>query len=486
MGVNRFGFFVVVFPGRLGFNRSMKDPRSPSKPPKSKSKSNSKSKSRSRETTTPLSPYAATPVATEGLPANLNPLSAKGHLPYLSFLATVGILSFLNYFVSENLQTRLLVAKSTLDSKRIMTAFAIWAVISAAGFFMITNSFIKRWASILGRESLTFTQRGLIRLGLLSPLLSVYLLGVTLLFSRRGPLREPVPGLTVMAVLVTLLIPFHAGLLMWRKHEGEIRILPGLHFALTDQNASPSESVRRVLPDVKSAAADVFPINAWGELVYIHVFPYFSPVTKYGYSLFADYRRASLLAEATSDDHSALCKAGAEYIDVQVKDCFMTHYARMAAICPFSSPVPGFYFETKYRQRINREEAELSPGDRQGVSRTAIYQVAMALLALQNPLSLVEEGNGVRDRREFLRPIGFLRYFGSPEIPGIEFGQDLQRRYLAERIVPAVGEQLARVEQALSGAGPAFTQGDRWKIRREIEGLKGRLATLRSESLLSQ
>ena len=121
------------------------------------------------------------------------------------------------------------------------------------------------------------------------------------------------------------------------------------------------------------------------------------------------------------------------------------------------SPYFGLYFETQYRKTAAeslKEDFEARLADfRAGVAnpekesqKIAMRGFANSLLMASNQLELLEPGPMFIRRTELLKPIFFLRAFGSPEIPFVEAGQDIQRISLLEKLLPVFEFQLAASE----------------------------------------
>lgn len=419
----------------------------------------------------PLADYAAAPVHQE----NWNPFSAKGHLSVLGFIVTLGALVALNHFAGANLEDRVSFAKMTALRDKIIASYAVWAVFCSVSFFAVTNTFIKRWTAIFGIDRLTAVERNGIRLALLSPLLSVYLLALTLLFFRGGRGRASASRSLALILAIVLFIPSHAGWLMWRKHVGELELRPGPRFVLSESSPSLGGSLRRVFQG--QAIGDGFLLSEESDVFFIHVFPYLSPVAKYGVSVYGDYLRVSEIAAVTSDEKSPLCAEQSRFMEASVSNCFMRIYTQVASLSPFSSPIIAFYFETKYRQKIMKSLEETVSESQ--VSRSPDQQVAAALIGLHNLLLLFEPNRVHRDRSVFFQPEGLLRYFGSPEIPALGLAQDYQRYFFMERVLPTVASQLEEVERVLNGSAHLLSEGGRWSVRKELESLNKRVAALR-------
>ncbi|MES2964600.1 MAG: hypothetical protein V4760_11970, partial [Bdellovibrionota bacterium] len=115
---------------------------------------------------------------------NLNPFSSKGGIDTLSFLATVLFLVVLMYLVHYVIRGPLQYARASLDLEKGAQWHAVKIAASLFGFWLITNAFVKRWKFILG-QPVGFFLKTFIRLFLLSPMLSVWFTGFTLINGRQ-------------------------------------------------------------------------------------------------------------------------------------------------------------------------------------------------------------------------------------------------------------------------------------------------------------
>jgi hypothetical protein len=197
------------------------------------------------------------------------------------------------------------------------------------------------------------------------------------------------------------------------------------------------------------------------------VFPYLSPITKFGLSVYGDFARTKTLF-----DHVPDCTA--TYLGQAVPNCFLRSYRSMAEKRAFASPAFGVVFETQYRQSVmmNRLKAD-----------SALESVALNAVTLDNLVTLLEPNELVYDRSKFLHPLGLLAFYGSPELPAIGFGQDLQHIALSKKLLPMVISQLSKLTKSLDDMKGALTPSDESAAREKLSALSTRIKVLETDPL---
>ena len=394
-----------------------------------------------------------------GADLNLNPFSTKGGLDRLSFLATLAIVVVLLYLLNFVIRGPLQLARASLDSGTAMQWYVAKIVVSLVGFWIISAAYIKRWNAILGQPVPGFT-RNLMRLFLLSPLLSIWFTLFTLI---NGPLLR---GARFIAGIATLIL-FHFGFVGWMIYSGTVTAGPGLAVHLAEE-VSPARSLDEVLPPLAP--------RPWvpTETFVIHFEPYLSPVWKLSVSLYSDYMRMKAISEEASVPDSPMCREKLGYIGQPVNDCFFYNFRKAGESRAFNTPALASIFESQHEKEL---PSSLSP------QLDPMAKIAPALLSVKNLLTMMEFGPGRRSYREFLKPIGLLSLFSSPEIAIMEASQDAQRMAFARKILPSLKPQveIARKNAQLLGGQLSRVQAIDLDI--EIADIAGRMDALERDPL---
>lgn len=375
---------------------------------------------------------------------NLNPFSGKGTLTFPSFAMIVGATVFFNFIAYALVRSQLIAARTALSKENALIWYGVWFLLSVIGFASITNAFIKRWAAILGDRELGGFWKSIIRIGLLSPALALPACLVTLLFFPKSPVSDSGDGAPRFALFGCLAMSYVIGIAL-------TVFLPSSFFGL--ERAHFRQSVEPFISYVTPNRENPLPSDQMLKPLYASA----SPGTRYLFWIGADFFRTRALNAAIAQAPETLCAEKLGFIEVEVKDCFFYRLRTMATTTPMISPYFGLYFETQYRKtaaELMKEDFENRLADfRAGVAdpeiesqKIAMRGFANALLMTSNQLELLEAGPMFIRRTELLKPIYFLRAFGSPEIPFVEAGQDIQRISLLEKLLPVFEFQLSASE----------------------------------------
>jgi hypothetical protein len=167
---------------------------------------------------------------------------------------------------------------------------------------------------------------------------------------------------------------------------------------------------------------------------------------------------------------------------VKVENCYFSALNRVRLECAFSTPLFALLFEAR-AQQSRMSVATPRPNSQE----EALAALATSLLPLENLTSLLESSQWTEGRLLILKPLGLLPFIGSPELPILEFGQDLQRNMLTKRLVPVLEGEFKRAE-GLLGAGHEQGQAPALNpalgpVLKSIEGLKNRLAAISADPL---
>ncbi len=371
---------------------------------------------------------------------NLNPFSGKGILTFPSFAMILGGTVFFNFMAYAIIRGHLIQARSVLSKDHALIWYGVWFLLSIIGFTSITNAFIKRWAAILGDRELGGFWKSVIRIGLLSPALALPVSLVTLLFFPKSPVNDASDGAPRFALLGTLVFSLLIGL-------SASAFLPSSIFGL--ERAHFRNSIEPFVSVVMDGRANPVPNDRLLKPLYAVA----SPGTRYLFWIGADFLRTKALSTAISKAPQQMCTEKLGYIEVEVDDCYFYRMRAMATSTPMVSPYFGLFFETQYRKsaaelmrndfqaRVTEFQAGQSNLEQDG-RKIAMRGFANSLLMTSNQLELLEPGPMFIRRTELLKPVFFLRAFGSPEIPLVEAGQDIQRITLLEKLLPVFEFQL--------------------------------------------
>ena len=387
---------------------------------------------------------------------NWNPFSAKPGLDFAAFVTNIVAIAAVEFSFGWYVQLPLQAAKAHVDQKQIAILYASWALASLFGFFFVCNTFIKRWAAIYGMLECPWWMKSVARLLLMSPLLSIWATLFTLMFSEEGVLfqdREERVGI-VWRALATLFV-FHIGFLGYRLVQKEITFRGGT-FALKNET-----SMRDSLP-----AGFVRDIWLPGGTFYVHAYPYLSPLSKLALSVYGDFARTKILSDQVSD-------CASYYVGQKVPNCFLQSYREVAAKRPFVTPAFGLIFETRYRQAAVKGAQPKTP----------IEAFALNAVTVENLLVYLEPGDMVYDRKNFLKPVGLLPFYGSPELPAISIGQDAQKFVLAAKLTPMLAPQIKKLSDSVDQMKGALTPEEAKMTADKITELRARLKALESNPL---
>ncbi len=399
-----------------------------------------------------------------------NILKSKGSLSAKAFFTLLGGLILFNLFVYAIIKGLVQPARQVLDVEKMTTLYGIWFVLCLVSFYVLTNVFLKRWARILGRP-VTSGWKSFLRLCMLSPTLSVPLLLITSLFTFNGAIPERPPKWLISKMILGAFVLTQVAVMLMPS-----KIFDNRKYAIL-------ASMKQILP----AGSQIPFLIPDGMLS--GMYPYLTPTQRYFYWLGTDWIRAATLAKHANDPGSSLCKAKLTYLGAEVQDCYFGSFRKMAEVAPFASPFAILWFETKYRTRAvgtgfddagsatmdttmdagsSAAEGIESTGDPEkdrAIRLAAQAQMEMlaqrelaqkafanALLMVSNQLELLEASPYFKSRRRFTAPHWLIQALGSPEVPMIEAGQDLQRYYVAEKIYPVIKFQLESIEQKFAAA----------------------------------
>lgn len=387
---------------------------------------------------------------------NWNPLSSKPGLDFGGFALTLIAIATAEFAFGVFVQLPLRSARVAVDKSQLTLFYFVWGLVSLIGFWCVTNTFLKRWATIYRLEKNPRWMKLASRLLLLSPLLSIWATVYTSMFSAEGTVFEDGEKKTkiAMTALATLIV-FHTCFLGYRLVRHEIAFRGG-RFELLKET-----SMRDSLPPG-------FVRSLWlpGRSFTVHFYPYLSPLTKLGLSVYGDFARAKILADQTPACEST-------FLGQKIPNCFFEAYREIGLKRPFVTPTFGVIFESKYRHDVMKSlKAE-----------TPMRSFAYNSISVENMLALLEPGELVYNRKKFLHPVGILPFFGSPELPAISFGQDSQHYILSARVVPMLAPQLEKLAKSLEEMKGALTPDEERVAVDKMTELRARLKVLASDPL---
>ena len=420
---------------------------------------------------------------------NWDPLSSRPGLDFAAFVTSLIVIGTSEFALGLFIQIPIHAARVSMDHKQLAILYAAWVIGCLAGFYVVTNTFMKRWATIFDLAVCPWWMKALARILILSPLLSIWATLFTLMFAKDGVFfRDGEKKSIIVAAAVATLLLFHVGVLGWRLTDGQIKFSQNkfhLTFHLTNE-VSVRDSFRnalaRVRPANREATRDVdhnvAHEVAWlpGDVFSVHFYPYLSPLTKLMLSLYGDFVRTKTMADAIEKSPKFYCSKVPSYLELSVPNCFLTLYREMAKERAFVSPAFGLVFETMYRKSIMKDLKPTSPMESFGLNA----------IAVDNLVTLLEPGDLVFDRRQFIHPIGFLVFYGSPEIPAIALGQDLQHFALSTKLLPLLAPQLAKLSNSVSAMKGALTPAEDLLSREKLAELGQRIKGLASDPLALQ
>lgn len=412
---------------------------------------------------------------------NLNPFSGKGILNFPSFAMILGCTVLFNFVVYAIIRTQLIAARSALSKESALIWYGVWLLLSVIGFASITNAFVKRWAGILGDRELGGFWKSAIRIGLLSPALALPVCLVTFLFFPRSPVNEAGDGAPRFALLGSLVMSFFIGIAL-------TVFLPSSFFGL--ERAHFRQSIEPFVSYVTPNRENPLPSDRALKPLYAVA----SPGTRYLFWIGADFFRTKALNVAIERAPETLCAEKLGYVEVEVRDCFFYRMRTMATNTPMISPYFGLYFESQYRKtaaelmkiEFEAELEELREGQTYSKAKSdkiAMRGFANSLLMASNQLELLEPGPMFIQRKELLKPIFLLRAFGSPEIPFVEAGQDIQRISLLEKLLPIFEFQLSASEAEFAKVREKIGVGS-ISLESALRDLRIRLNALKKDPLM--
>jgi hypothetical protein len=345
------------------------------------------------------------------------PFSAKGELDTPTLLIYTILFGAISYFATTYFKTEVVSAMVSRNEAHRQILYAAWFLTSSICFWIITNAFFKRWCGIEG-ELLGARARGFIRLFLLSPLLSIWFVILSLMYSSGG-LFDPKSSRFKKFVtgLVTLAI-FHLCFLGYSVARKELKLTKSFAFVPV---SGPQEFLL---------------IEGWtpSRGLYVHIFPYFSPLSKLAFSFYTDYRRSeAILQEAKS---GIGCPVRTDIPGVDIKDCFFSLYRKHDEEHSFASPIFGLIQESRYQesQKSTPKPESLEP-------------FARSVATVSNLLWFLQPGVAEKGRQLASHPSGLLPYLSSPELTVIDIGSDLQRQVLVAKVLPMLRDPIQKMEK---------------------------------------
>jgi hypothetical protein len=364
--------------------------------------------------------------------AELSPFSKEGRLDGARFFLCLLIQSTVFYFAGQFIHKNLLSYRQVLNLPMSIAWYGLWFSFSLFAFAFSYNLFLKRWRAVLGFTEPPKILSILLRLFLLSPLLSIWLTGFTV-FWVDGLTFHPATKKSLIAFFAGFsMVIFHFGYLSWQAAHGHILINHG-HFHLLNA-VSARDSVSKVVTDEDPMAADKFLPS---EFFTIHVFPYFTPMIKYTITAASDARRVQIISRETVDDTMPLCETRERYLGELVENCFYKVFKKVALLEPVITTMPALVAESRYRRTVQPHELEYARD-----SARPMAVLAPAFLTIENLVSFLETGPDVKERSTLIRPIGMLRFFASPELVLLELGQDALRFVLNRQFSSILALQL--------------------------------------------
>lgn len=403
---------------------------------------------------------------------SLNPLTSKGQIGYVPFVLSLALIGIFNLLVFGMMRAQLLPLRIAGDRDRLIIVYAIWAVLSVLGYGMAVNTMIKRWATVWESDDCPGWLRSVIRLSMISPILSWVAMGLVLLTSSklslfRGNVETPRRNIVFGWLLsVGLAIAIVLYLTSVRSP------LVGLGVAQSRFYSSLGHTAPGFLPE-----RNLFPPDRLMQALMVIV----SPGLRYGTWVSMDYLRTRLIERGVHDRPEAFCRERLGFAGIEVPDCFFWNLRKTTEIVPMVTPYFALYHESLYRQDLQRKEALQ-------VSETAdepdpLRGVARLLLAISNQLELLETGPSFLDRRALLEPSALLHFFASPEVPLVEAGQDLSRIFLKDKFVGMIEAELSMMAKLLDSAGTSLGP-QAVDFNAQMRELQSRIEQLRRNPLL--
>lgn len=399
--------------------------------------------------------------------SKFNPFSKEGELDLLEFLLMMVILVAANLLVAAIFRGPIAEARLGAEKQMLMGLYGGHLLISLLSLSAIVNSFLKVYRGLRG-ENLGWLGRGAIKLFVLSPVLSIYLLIMTVTFLLLGKEKN--------------LKDREKRNIVWLSSFVILQVM--VMFVPIRLFNKPTVAIRSSLEEIIPGGIKL--PNLPPDFVYALAYPSLTPTLRYGYWLVTDFFRAEALHRAVSTEDSALCLEKMRHMGAEIQDCYFASFRRMATRAKLATPLFGLYFESQYRQSLAQtrlDSGNLSAvSDSTGVIQQAVDEFAEPLRSISNLIELFESEDLIKDRRDFLAPSAVIRIFGSPEIPLIEAGQDFQRFLFAEKFLPMIQEQLEQVQKAYASvSGQLGEEGQ--PVAKEIERLSKLLKSYQSDPL---
>ena len=395
-----------------------------------------------------------------GKTENLNPISKSGQLSSQTFALSLIALVVLNLVVYAGFSSQLLGARASLDPTRIAVVYGGWILFAIPGFTMTCNTVIKRWAAILDQENLGAGMRTLIRVSMLSGLLSLPLVLVTALFFPGSPVASVRRGGS-KAALISLLL----GAMVLSVAVSVV--LPRSWFGL--EKIDFRRSVEPFAAAGFSNSKNLVP----SEKIVQPVLAAMSPAFRYASWLGLDYLRLRALASAVNAAPESVCTERMGYMGIEVPDCYFWNLRSMTNVAPLASPLFAFFYETKYRQQV-LTDINVQRGE-------AMQSFASSMLVISNQIELIEATKMIAPISDFVKPSWLLHAFGSPEIPLLRLSFDGQRLALRDKILPIVEMQMSAVQGYIEKSSSVLQGGDDITVRAEMRDLTNRVERLRRD-----
>jgi len=403
---------------------------------------------------------------------SLNPLTSKGRISYGPFVGSLALIGVFNLLVFGMMRSQLLPLRQAGDRDRLIVVYGVWLVLSLLGYAMAVNTMTKRWATVWEEDDCPGWLRSILRLALVSPIMSWVALGLTLLTSSKlglfgGNVETPKRN-AIFGWLVGVGLALAVVLYMTSVSSPVV----GLGVAQSRFQHSLQHTAPGFTP-----GKNLFPPDRLTQAMMVII----SPGLRYGLWIGMDFVRTRLIEKGIRELPNAFCRERLGFSGVEVPDCFFWNLRKTAAISPMVTPYFGLYNESLYRQELMRQET--ARADQMMVESHPQMKIAQTLLVISNQLELLETGPSFLDRRSLLEPSALLHFYASPEVPIVEAGQDLSRIVLKDKFLPLIEMQIGMMEGFLDSAernlGPKIVD-----FRAQIRELRMRAEQLRRNPLL--
>lgn len=403
---------------------------------------------------------------------SLNPLTSKGRISYGPFVGSLALIGIFNLLAFGMMRSQLLPLRQAGDRDRLILVYAVWLVLSLIGYAMAVNTMTKRWATVWEEDDCPAWLRSVLRLAMVSPVMSWVALGLTLLTSSRlglfcGNVETPKRN-AIFAWLIGIGGALATVLYMTSLSASQV----GLGVAQSRFHRSLQHTAPGFTP-----GKNLFPPDRLTQALMVIV----SPGLRYGLWIGMDFVRTRLIEKGIRELPNIFCRDRLGFAGVEVPDCYFWNLRKTAAIAPMVTPYFGLYNESLYRQELMRRESMRA--DDSAAEAPPQAKIAQTLLVISNQLELLETGPSFLDRRSLLEPSALLHFYASPEVPVVEAGQDLSRIALRDKFVPLIEMQIGLMEGLLENAeknlGPKVVD-----FRSQIRELRTRTELLRRNPLL--